>query len=72
MGLVDPDPQIHLSGIVDPESGSSDPPLEIVDPDPGLEQGSKWIRLRIRPNVVDPDPKPCFIKNFPGAKNKDI
>ena len=27
-----------------------------VDPDPALdpERGSKWIRIRIRPNVVDP------------------
>ena len=31
-----------------------------VDPDLDPERGSKWIRIRIRPNVVDPDPKPCF------------
>ena len=42
---------------VDPDP---DPGKDIeVDPDPDLDpgRGSKWIR--IRPNVVDPDPKPC-------------
>ena len=35
---------------VDPDP---DPRKEFeVDPDP--ERGSKWIRIRIRPNVVDP------------------
>ena len=41
--------------IVDAEAMDPDPEKAIeVDPnlDPG--QGSKWIRLRIRPNVVDP------------------
>ena len=37
LGIVDPDPRIHLSVIVDP-----DPHLEKVDP------GPKWIRIRIR------------------------
>ena len=44
---------------VDPDP---DPGKEIeVDPDP--EQGPKWIG--IRPNVVDPDPKPCLFPNKP-------
>ena len=37
---------------VDPDP---DPGKEIeVDPDPDPRRGSKWIRIRIRPNVVDP------------------
>ena len=41
---------------VDPDPGKE---IE-VDPDP--ERGSKWIR--IRPNVVDPDPKPWILGIF--------
>ena len=45
---------------VDPDPGKE---IE-VDPDPDPRRGSKWIRIWIRPNVVDPmdpdpDPKPC-------------
>ena len=35
---------------VDPDPGKE---IE-VDPDPDPRRGSKWIRIRIRPNVVDP------------------
>ena len=38
LGIVDPDPRIHLSVIVDPDLH-----LEKVDPDPG----PKWIRIRV-------------------------
>jgi len=43
---VDPDPDPGKEIEVDP------------DPDPDPRRGSKWIRIRIRPNVVDP--KPCL------------
>ena len=38
---------------VDPDPGKE---IE-VDPNLDLAQGSKWTRIRIRPNEVDPDPK---------------
>ena len=42
----------------DPDPGKE---IEVdPDPEPDPRRGLKWIRIRIRPNAVDPDPKRCF------------
>ena len=51
--------RILINALLSDPDPDPDPRKEIkVDPDPDLdlERGLKWIRIRIWPNAVDPDP----------------
>ena len=48
---------VFIIRVLDPSHFDENPdPGKEIEVDP--EQGSKWIRIWIRPNVVDPDPDP--------------